>query len=108
MQDLGKPLLRRLISATGTVLALAIPVLAVADEDHVLARKLRAAGEILPLEKIAAQALRHKPGEMLETELENEQGRYFYEIDIVDAHGQVWELKLDARTAKLLQMERDD
>jgi uncharacterized membrane protein YkoI len=108
MQNSEKPLLRRLIATAGAVVATVVFLPAAADEDHVLARKLRAAGEILPLEKIAAQALQHKPGEMLETELENEQGRYLYEIDIVDAHGQVWELKLDARTAKLLQMERDD
>lgn len=85
---------------------------AIADTDsnnnQALARKLRAAGEILPLEQIVAQAQAAKSGELLETELESKHGRYIYEVEILDAAGQVWELKLDARTAKLLQMERDD
>lgn len=81
---------------------------ATADEDHLLARKLLASGEILPLETIAASALKAKAGELLESELEHEQGRYLYEVEILDAAGQVWELKLDAKTARLLQMERED
>lgn len=79
-----------------------------ADDDQALARKLRASGAILPLEKIAAQARTVKSGELLETELEHEHGRYVYEVEILDKAGQVWELKLDARTAELLKLERDD
>lgn len=105
-----RPLLRLLITAAlSAVLALgAVMSSADSDADHILARKLRAAGEILPLENIVARALQHRPGELLESELEREQGRYVYEVDILDNAGQVWELKLDARTAALLQMERDD
>lgn len=79
-----------------------------ADDDQALARKLRASGEILPLEKIAAKARSVKPGELLETELEHDHGHYIYEVEILDKAGQVWELKLDARTADLLKLERDD
>ncbi|HEX5538994.1 MAG TPA: PepSY domain-containing protein [Methylophilaceae bacterium] len=79
-----------------------------ADDDQTLARKLRASGEILPLENIAARAQAIKPGELLETELEHKHGRYIYEVEILDKTGQVWELKLDARTAELLKLERDD
>ena len=74
-----------------------------ADTDQALARKLRAAGTILPLETIAAKA-----GELLEAELDHEHGRYIYEVEILDSAGQVWELKLDAGTAALLKLERDD
>lgn len=88
--------------------ALAAPYAAVADEDHVLARKLRESGEILSLEKIAEHARGAKPGEILETELDHEHGRYVYEMEILDAAGQVWELKLDARTGDLINMEIDD
>lgn len=81
---------------------------ATADTDQALARKLRAAGIILPLETIAAKAQAAKAGELLEAELDHEHGRYIYEVEILDSAGQVWELKLDAGTAALLELERDD
>lgn len=80
----------------------------VADEDYTLAKKLRDSGQILSLEKIVERARAEKPGEVLETELETKHGRYIYEIEILDAKGQVWELKLDAKTGTLVKIERDD
>jgi uncharacterized membrane protein YkoI len=72
------------------------------------AGRLSAKGEILSLEKISQKAKAYKPGEILEVELEKKHGRYVYEIDILDAGSQVWELKLDAKTGQLLKMEQDD
>lgn len=72
------------------------------------ASRLSAKGEILSLEKISQKAKTYKPGEILEVELEKKHGRYVYEIDILDAGSQVWELKLDAKTGQLLKMEQDD
>ena len=88
--------------------ALLAPAAVVADEDHVMARKLHEAGEIRSLEEISARARSEKPGEILETELERDHGRYVYEIEILDPQGQVWELKLDAKTGDLIQAEIDD
>lgn len=81
---------------------------AAADESQTTARKLRESGEILSLEKIAASARSIKPGEILETELELEHGRYIYEVELLDARGQVWELNLDAKTGKLIKLESED
>lgn len=92
----------------GILMVAATAVPAVADDDHVNARKLRESGEIMPLEKIIERARAAKPGEVLETELDRENGRYVYEVEIVDDAGQVWEIKLDAKTGKLMKMERDD
>ena len=86
--------------------ATAVP--AVADDDHVNARKLRESGEIMPLEKIIERARAEKLGEVLETELDQKNGGYIYEVELVDDAGQVWEIKLDAKTGKLIKMERDD
>lgn len=72
------------------------------------AGRLSAKGEILSLEKISQKAKSYKPGEILEVELEKKHGRYVYEVDILDAGSQVWELKLDAKTGQLLKMEQDD
>jgi len=85
-----------------------VPHAAMADEDHVAARKLRDSGEILPLEKIAERARSARSGQILETELERKHGHYVYEVEILDEQGQVWELKLDARTGDLIEMEIDD
>lgn len=71
-------------------------------------RQMRESGQILPLEKISAAAKAIKPGEILETELEQKAGGYVYEVEILDAAGQVWELKLDAATGKLIKMESED
>jgi uncharacterized membrane protein YkoI len=81
---------------------------AFADEDHMAARKLRESGKILSLENIAERARNHKAGEVLETELELKHGHYVYEVEILDAGGNVWELKLDAGTGDLITMKRDD
>jgi uncharacterized membrane protein YkoI len=97
------------ITALLGILLLAVTAVpAVADDDHVNARKLRESGEIMPLEKIIERARAEKPGEVLETELEQKNGGYMYEVEIVDAAGQVWEIKLDAKTGKLIKIERDD
>ena len=79
-----------------------------ADEGPAVAKRLSEAGVILPLEKIVAAARKIKPGEVLESELEKKGKAYVYEIEILDARGQVWEVKLDARTAKLIKLESDD
>ena len=94
-------------AALACLCALTIPV-ASAGEDHLAARRLHEAGEIRSLEDIRARARAEKPGEVIETELERSNGRYVYEVEILDAQGQVWELKLDAKTGDLLGMEIDD
>ena len=92
----------------GVLLASGMVFAAVADEGQAAARKLSDAGEILPLEKISASAKAIKPGQILETELERKGTRYIYEVEILDAQGQVWEVKLDARTGQLIKLESED
>jgi uncharacterized membrane protein YkoI len=45
---------------------------------------------------------------VLETELEQKKGIHIYEIEILDAQSQVWEIKLDAKTGKLIKLELED
>ncbi|MDP2153943.1 MAG: PepSY domain-containing protein [Methylotenera sp.] len=79
-----------------------------ADISQKTARQLLSAGEILPLEKITKLAKEIKPGKVLETELEQKKGILIYEVEILDAHSQVWEVKLDAKTGKLIKLELED
>lgn len=79
-----------------------------AEESLETARKLSESGQILPLEKIIASAKTIKPGEFLEIELERKKKTYFYEVEILDANGQVWELTFNAKSGKLIELEHDD
>lgn len=109
----GRPALGRAGALLGVVLlAGLLPGITVApaaaEADHVIARKLRESGQILALEKILERARARQPGQILETELERKPGGYIYEVEILDRDGWVWELKFDARTGELIELERDD
>ena len=83
---------------------LASPVQASQDE----ARRLLERGEILPLERVLEHARRHRSGDVLEVELDEEHGRHVYEILLLDDRGRVWELELDAATGELIELEAED
>lgn len=86
-----------------TLSALASPVLA--DDDHARARAALERGDILPLADILASATRDFPGKLLEAELEAEDGRLIYELELLAPGGRVVELAYDARTGELLSAE---
>ncbi len=77
------------------------------EETHYRAKRLKEAGDILPLEKIIERAREKYTGTVLETELEEKKGRLIYEIELLDKNGVVRELKFDARTGELLKMKED-
>lgn len=84
-----------------------------AERDHDEARALRDRGEIVPLEQILEAAAARRPGRVVEVEFELEfdllrGGKaYVYEVELLDAGGEVWELKYDARTGAFLDEERE-
>ena len=71
-------------------------------------RSLTQQGDILPLEQILEAARQHHAGKVLETELEREDDRYIYEIELLDEGGTVWEMEFDATTGELLKQEQED
>lgn len=73
------------------------------------ALKLRDSGTIQSFEKLNALALAQHPGGVIrETELENEWGRYVYQLEVVDAQGLEWDLELDATNGQVLKNHQDD
>jgi uncharacterized membrane protein YkoI len=72
------------------------------DEDHDQAIKLRNAGEIQSLETIVDKARQLHPGHIIESELEHDGRLYVYEIELVDEHGTIWNLKFNAQTGELI------
>ena len=77
-----------------------------ADHDQGRVRQLRAAGQILALETIIANhRYQHPSDQLLEAELEFEQGRYVYELKMLSDDGVVREFEYDARSGELQQVE---
>jgi len=81
---------------------------AMAESDHDRARRLRDAGDVLPLEAIIERARSERPGRILELELKEKKERILYEVELVDEQGVVWELYFDARSGELLKSKQDD
>jgi uncharacterized membrane protein YkoI len=75
-------------------------------DDHERARAAVQAGEVLPLPQVLERLQRTHPGQVLEVELERDDGRWLYEVKLLRSDGQLRKLKLDARSAQVLNDER--
>lgn len=84
------------------------PWLQADDEDHERARQALEAGEVLPLRTILDRLEQDYPGDILEVELEREDGRWVYEIKLLRDSGAVNKLELDARSGTLLRIKGRD
>jgi len=72
------------------------------------ALRLRDAGTIVSFEKLNATALAKHPGSTVtETELEEEYGKYIYQIELRDPQGIEWDLELDAVSGQILKDHQD-
>lgn len=102
----GIPFMRRLkpmVWALGAALCLHAPAGHADDYDHNLARQAVQAGQILPLSQILAQQHKDYPGQVLEVELEREDGRWVYELKVLQAGGQLLKLELEAQSGRVLK-----
>lgn len=69
-------------------------------------RQLREAGKILPMETILERARSAQPGQIVEVELEREDGRYVYEVKLIDNDDRVHKLELDAASGDVLKRRK--
>jgi uncharacterized membrane protein YkoI len=83
-------------------LALCAP-LAHADTDQDRARAAVQAGQVLSLKTVLDRLEREHPGQVLEVELEQEQGRWLYEIKLIEPGGRLVKLELDAASGEVLR-----
>jgi uncharacterized membrane protein YkoI len=98
-------------------MAAGLPLGAQADDDAAKAarhareieaiRTAVARGELLPLPRVMALAKARVPGDVVKTELESKHGRLTYEIKVLTASGRLQEVKLDARSGAVLEVEDD-
>lgn len=76
------------------------------NQDEAL--RLRQDGLILPLESILQRVQAAHPGaRLLEAELEEDDGEYTYDIELLTADGVARELEIDARDGRVLEDEED-
>lgn len=80
---------------------------AIADQRGGAAREI-AADALLPLARILEIARRRVPGEIIEVDLDDDEGEPpEYEVEILTDDGRSIEMKIDARTGKILEVEAD-
>lgn len=72
------------------------------------ALKLRDAGTIQSFEKLNAVALaKHPKSTITDTELEQEYGKYVYQIELRDGQGVEWDVEVDAVSGQILKDHQD-
>ena len=80
-----------------------------ADEsDHELARQALQQGQVLPLRQVLDKVEREYQGQVLKIEFERDDGRYLYEIRLLQADGRMAKLKVDAVDGRVLKIKRKE
>lgn len=90
------------------VLAVALFCMAPASADDDDWRQLHRevqAGRIKPLSEILDLLSQDWVGEVLEVEIEKDDGQWIYEIELLGPRGQVVEFEIDARSGDIVEME---
>lgn len=94
--------------STATVIGLTASIAHARDLGPDEALRLRDAGTIVSFEKLNATALTRHPGSTVtETELEEEYGKYIYQIELRDPQGIDWDMELDAVSGQVLKDHQD-
>lgn len=99
-----KPL-RFSLPALALLLAIGIAPPGRADDarDHERARRAVEASEVLPLDAVLARVARQYPGQVMEVELEREDGQWIYEIKVLRPGGALLKLEVDGRSGEVLR-----
>jgi len=90
-----------------STLSFGVPTAFADKKEQQVVREALQRGEVLPLVKILAIASQHVPGDVIEVELEQEDSGLIYEIKILTGNGRVREVKIDARTGAVVNIEDD-
>ena len=77
--------------------------LSIADNEQDRARAAVQAGNVLPLKTVLERLEREHPGQVLEVELEQDDGRWIYEIKLLQTGGRLVKLELDATSGAVLR-----
>ncbi|MDO8606847.1 MAG: PepSY domain-containing protein [Phaeospirillum sp.] len=78
------------------------------SHDHDRARRAVEEGRILPLKEILNRAETAYPGQLIEAELEDDDGPLVYEIKMLTKDGRLMKLLYDAQTGELIKAKSRD
>lgn len=95
----------RLLLAGLLCVTLAAPAAGDDARDHDRARRAVEAGDALPLSRMLERVEADFTGRLVEVELEKDDGRWIYELELLTPQGHVIELTYDAKTGVLLETE---
>ena len=88
------------------MIAFAAPYAWAVDPDKPL--KLPSTVTIVAFDQLEATALALHPGStLLDTDLDEEYGKYLYQVELEDANGIEWEVELDALTGQVLKNHQE-
>ncbi|SDM39035.1 Peptidase propeptide and YPEB domain-containing protein [Oryzisolibacter propanilivorax] len=76
------------------------------ERDHELARAALQHGQVLPLRQVLDKVEREYQGQVLKIEFERDDGRYIYEIRLLQPDGRMAKLKVDAVDGRVLKIKR--
>ncbi len=78
-----------------------------ADErDHEAARQALEQGKVLPLRTVLEKVERDYQGQAIKIEFERDDGRFIYEIRLLQNDGRIVKLEVDAVNGKVLSVKR--
>lgn len=92
------------------VLALAGAMPAMADDDDDRRDALRSAverGQIIALSDLRTIVLARTGGRIIDTELDEDDGRLIYEFRVLTTQGRVLDVEIDAATGRILEIDDD-
>lgn len=78
------------------------------ERDHELARQALQQGKVLPLRAVLDKVEQEYQGQAIKVEFEHDDGRFLYEIRLLQAGGKVVKLKVDAMDGRVLGVKRKD
>ncbi|MEH3116474.1 MAG: PepSY domain-containing protein [Methylorubrum populi] len=103
---MSRLLFRLLLLALPLALGAASPARSASDGER--ARQALERGEIRPLDAVLAAARAAVPGDVVALDLKRDDGRWLYKLRILGSDGRRRDVKIDARSLKLLDVDDDD
>ncbi|MFC3691778.1 PepSY domain-containing protein [Chenggangzhangella methanolivorans] len=75
------------------------------ESDQDRARRALERGEIRPLDQVLDAARKALPGDVVKVELDEDDGRWTYEIKILTPSGERREVEIDAKSLRVLEID---
>lgn len=76
-----------------------------AESDQDEARRALERGEIQPLDQVLDAARKALPGDVVKVELDEDDGRWIYEIKVLTSGGERREVEIDAKSLEVLEID---